>query len=126
MTRFVMVNSEGELVSVINSADPPEPIAGCTVELLSETTELPHVPLLHSLLWPSLTLVDKRSPEYFAEAARSLRNQKLAACDWVITRALDQGGQVPKEWQVYRKALRDITTQPGFPSEVTWPVPPAG
>ncbi len=27
-------------------------------------------------------------------------------------------------WITYRQALRDITSQPGFPTSVTWPIKP--
>lgn len=64
------------------------------------------------------------------EEIRKERDVKLADSDWVTTRAVDQnaadslGIQVPQVWLDYRQALRDITTQAGFPNEVTWPVVP--
>lgn len=56
-----------------------------------------------------------------ASAVRKTRGEKLAQSDW--TQVAD--APVDKEaWATYRQALRDITTQTGFPWEVTWPDAP--
>ena len=56
-----------------------------------------------------------------ASAVRQSRNDKLAECDW--TQVADS--PVDKTvWATYRQALRDITTQNGFPWSVTWPDAP--
>lgn len=56
-----------------------------------------------------------------AAAVRTDRNSRLAACDW--TQVAD--APVDKAvWATYRQELRDITSQPGFPWEITWPVAP--
>ena len=57
-----------------------------------------------------------------AEAARRERNQKLTACDWT------QVADAPfdhEAWAAYRKALRDITQQPGWPEKIEWPAEPS-
>ena len=56
-----------------------------------------------------------------SEAMRKQRNEKLSETDW--TQVAD--APVNKEaWATYRQALRDITTQSGFPWEITWPDAP--
>lgn len=63
-----------------------------------------------------------------AGCARDMRAQRdglLAACDWVVARAVEQAEPVPEPWATYRQALRDIPQQPGFPTTVDWPTPPA-
>lgn len=56
-----------------------------------------------------------------SEIARSIRNSMLSSCDW--TQVADS--PVDKAlWATYRQALRDITTQTGFPWEITWPTQP--
>jgi hypothetical protein len=56
-----------------------------------------------------------------ASAVRKSRGDKLADCDW--TQVADS--PVDKAvWATYRQALRDITTQSGFPWTVTWPDAP--
>jgi hypothetical protein len=56
-----------------------------------------------------------------ANSVRQTRNYKLEECDW--TQVADS--PVDKAvWATYRQALRDITTQSGFPWTITWPVEP--
>ena len=56
-----------------------------------------------------------------ASAVRKSRGDKLANSDW--TQVAD--APVDKAvWATYRQALRDITTQSGFPWIVTWPDAP--
>lgn len=57
---------------------------------------------------------------------RMERDRRLTATDWVVLRAADQGEPVPQAWLDYRQALRDITEQQGFPTEVVWPEAPTG
>jgi hypothetical protein len=59
-----------------------------------------------------------------ANAARTERDARLAACDWVTVRALELGEEIPADWLAYRQALRDVPLQPGFPSAIDWPAPP--
>lgn len=56
-----------------------------------------------------------------AAAVRSTRNQKLKDSDWtqVADAPVDKAA-----WATYRQALRDISTQVGFPWEVVWPSEP--
>jgi hypothetical protein len=49
------------------------------------------------------------------------RNEKLKQCDW--TQVAD--APVDKTvWATYRQALRDVTTQSGFPWSINWPTEP--
>lgn len=52
---------------------------------------------------------------------RSERNALLSASDWT------QVNDAPVDkaaWAAYRQALRDVTTQAGFPHNINWPVKP--
>jgi hypothetical protein len=56
-----------------------------------------------------------------AKSVRASRDEKLKDCDW--TQVAD--APVDKAvWATYRQALRDVTTQSGFPWTITWPVEP--
>lgn len=56
-----------------------------------------------------------------AKAVRQQRGEKLKETDW--TQVAD--APVDKAlWAVYRQALRDVTTQEGFPWDITWPKEP--
>jgi hypothetical protein len=56
--------------------------------------------------------------------ARDKRSTLLAEADILINKALDNG-QDATALRAYRQALRDITTQTGFPQDVQWPELPA-
>jgi hypothetical protein len=56
-----------------------------------------------------------------AKSVRATRDAKLAATDWVVIKALEAGAAVPAEAAATRQALRDTTSQAGFPWTVTWP-----
>lgn len=56
-----------------------------------------------------------------AKAVRQQRGEKLKETDW--TQVAD--APVDKAlWAAYRQALRDVTTQEGFPWDITWPKEP--
>jgi hypothetical protein len=61
---------------------------------------------------------------WLAAAARRERDRLLSSSDWVVTKAYETGVPVPSSWAQYRKELRDVTLQPGFPRNVVWPEPP--
>ena len=56
-----------------------------------------------------------------AKAVRATRDAKLAATDWVVIKAVETSTVVPAETAATRQALRDITSQAGFPWTITWP-----
>jgi len=58
----------------------------------------------------------------FAAVVRADRNKRLADCDWTQLPDAPVDRQV---WVAYRQALRDVTKQPGFPRNVTWPQSPS-
>jgi len=60
-------------------------------------------------------------PPPTAEQVRAERDALLASSDWtqVADAPVDQAA-----WAVYRQALRDVTTQVGFPHDVVWPATP--
>ena len=72
----------------------------------------------------------QRIDDEAAERVRTDRNKRLADSDWRVTYEVEKaaidglGIQYPQVWADYRQALRDITSQPGFPHNVTWPEEP--
>lgn len=55
---------------------------------------------------------------------RDARDSALARCDWVVTRAFEDGTPVPASYLAYRQALRDLPLQAGFPYDYVWPQVP--
>ena len=58
-----------------------------------------------------------------AASVRGDRDGRLAECDW--TQADDSPLKAASAWTTYRKSLRDVPTQGGFPHTVTWPTKPS-
>ena len=56
-----------------------------------------------------------------AKAVRADRTKRLADSDWT---QLSDAPVTGTAWATYRQALRDITSQAGFPWEITWPDAP--
>lgn len=74
--------------------------------------------------WVQGYSVEPVEQEIAEQNIRSRRDDLLQDTDWVVTKAYEAGTPVPTEWASYRQALRDITTQEGFPYSVTWPTKP--
>ena len=62
------------------------------------------------------------SNEVLAFSARVKRDLMLSSSDW--TQLPDVPQATKDAWATYRQALRDVTSQAGFPSNITWPTPP--
>jgi len=52
--------------------------------------------------------------------SRVVRDKMLAETDWWAT----SDRTMTAEQTAYRQALRDITDQAGFPTDITWPTEP--
>ena len=59
-----------------------------------------------------------------SEIARMDRNAKLAECDWTQLVDAPLNDAKKAEWGVYRRALRNISAQDGFPYDIDWPTAP--
>lgn len=64
------------------------------------------------------------SIEVLSENVRSERNRRLAETDWYMMPDYPADPETLEVVKNYRKALRDITLQSGFPRDVEWPVMP--
>jgi hypothetical protein len=61
-----------------------------------------------------------RIDEQAAEGIRSQRDKLLQETDWIVIKAKETGTNLSASFKEYRQALRDITTQEGFPHNVIW------
>ena len=59
-------------------------------------------------------------PAPTADEVRLMRDRLLADTDWAVLPDVT----TPDGYLEYRQALRDITSQDGFPADVVWPVKP--
>jgi hypothetical protein len=79
---------------------------------------------LHEAHWDAGACVwrDLRNATTLAVDARRERDVRLIRSDW--TQLPDVPEATQARYQVYRQALRDITSQPGFPTDIQWPEQP--
>lgn len=67
----------------------------------------------------------KSASELAAAQVREDRDRLLAESDGLVARALEaEDPELLARVKAYRQALRDVTTQPGFPENVAWPDKP--
>lgn len=64
-------------------------------------------------------IIDQRTTAGFV---RMKRDMLLQQSDW--TQGKDVPDSISSAWAPYRQALRDISSQQGFPNTVTWPTQP--
>lgn len=62
------------------------------------------------------------SKEEIESQERAKRNRLLIKSDW--SQLPDVPEKIKLEWASYRKELRDITEQSGFPYDIIWPTKP--
>ena len=78
-------------------------------------------PVLTNGVWTQSWSVNQRPTDVASGYVRNERNKRLADTDH---HALSDTAAMTTEMSTYRQALRDITSQSGFPFSVTWPVRP--
>ena len=59
-----------------------------------------------------------------SKAVRRDRDELLVESDWTQMPDSPLDDSIKASWATYRTALRDISTQAGFPTNVTWPTAP--
>ena len=87
---------------------------------LVQSPVLSTVPYLDADNWMLSYTVENKAQELAEKNIRDKRNQLLSATDWMATTDNTMSAEVT----VYRQALRDITSQTGFPYSVEWPIKP--
>lgn len=91
-------------------------------------TNLQRTAILQDDTWVEEWVQTPATPEQIEERtaaatldARLKRNQLLTDCDWTQLPDAPAPFFGANEWTTYRQKLRDITSQAGFPWEITWP-----
>jgi hypothetical protein len=83
-------------------------VANNTAAIINLITEPPVVPV-------TITTSDQ---------ARNIRTRLLGATDWTQLPGAPLTSDQVTAWAAYRTELRNLTTQPGFFTNITWPIPP--
>jgi hypothetical protein len=73
----------------------------------------------------TLPMVAENKPQAEVEQhVRAVRDELLILSDWTQMPDSPLDDSTKASWATYRTALRDISTQEGFPTNVTWPIAP--
>lgn len=78
--------------------------------------------------WSLREMVEEERAVKDAEQAQTIRvqrNSKLVLSDWTQFTDSPLDEEAKLAWALYREELRAVTTQPGFPWDVEWPISPA-
>jgi hypothetical protein len=72
------------------------------------------------------SVVSKTEDDIASEASgvRYERDELLTQCDWTQLPDSPLDSTTKASWATYRTALRDVTGQSGFPTNITWPTTP--
>ena len=74
----------------------------------------------------TLPMVAENKPQAEVEQyVRSVRDELLILSDWTQMPDSHLDSSTKLSWATYRTALRDISTQTGFPTDFTWPTAPS-
>lgn len=71
-----------------------------------------------------IVAVPEPTDEEVAEQVRAERDRRIAETDWYMMPDYPADPETLEVVKSYRKALRDITLQSGFPRAFKWPVVP--
>ena len=63
-------------------------------------------------------------PPDLAREAVAKRNHLLQSSDWTQLPDAPVSEEFRAQWVAYRRALRDVPSQPGFPTNISWPTQP--
>jgi hypothetical protein len=130
--------SEGEVRAAFpNVSFPNHPIPFPVPEGFAEVVSTPRPPFDFSVqtleeaqperingVWHQRWAVKNRPVEIAAANVRGTRDEAIANSDWTQLADVDLTTEQRDAWTKYRKALRDLTKQPGFPWSTNWPVKP--
>lgn len=90
---------------------PPETGGVLTANMMYDTSEM-------SLFFVMGSSINS------AIGVRQTRDRLLADSDWTQLADAPLTATKKEQWATYRQALRDISSQPGYPDNVTWPTQP--
>jgi hypothetical protein len=116
----VSVNEDGTLECLLPNYNPETMVPFTSeAEVIAYTASIEG----REFFWiPKLSDEEKAQISFnnTAEQVRAERNRLLSATDWRFRSDLTPS----QDWKDYCQALRDMSSQTGFPFEVTWPIAP--
>ena len=120
MNTFALLDAHG-YVQQITSGSNCEGAIEFDLAILDARPSIYHKYHVERAVWEDPRAIEERSRTAALQIADE-RSKLLAQTDW--TQLPDVPEQTRAAWVGYRQALRDITTQAGYPFDVRWPSKP--
>jgi len=139
MIDYAIYNSQGKFISAgsaefvdENSLESGHGIYYGSVDIFTDYFDLDIQAVVQKTPQPSsnhefdyATKTWVLNPAQAQQQVLSQRQRLLEETDWTDTvSAQIRLGSMYEVWQAYRQALRDITSQAGYPTAVEWPTRP--
>ena len=74
--------------------------------------------------WTLPMVAEDKPQDEVEQHVRFVRSELLILSDWTQIPDSPLDDSTKTSWATYRTALRDISTQAGFPTNITWPTAP--
>ena len=74
--------------------------------------------------WTLPMVAEDKPQDEVEQHVRSVRSELLILSDWTQMPDSPLDDSTKASWATYRTGLRDISTQAGFPTNITWPTAP--
>lgn len=137
MIYYTEVNQSGNIVQVRFTIDPDTPVVeghrlvADIVPVYNSNTQIVSrvEPVLPDQNEVQYIITDiPIDPLRVDREIRRERNTRLLMTDWVMLSdsPIKDNAELLYQWTKYRQALRDITSLPGYPNDVIFPIPPEG
>lgn len=110
-----------EIGQIFEGEYPPEAAVWCTTHGDRWIEEIEAVDGLRRF---QIVKAPEPTDAAIAERVRAKRDRRIAETDWYMMPDYPADPETLEVVKNYRKALRDITLQSGFPRDVEWPVMP--
>lgn len=110
-----------EIGQIFEGEYPPEAAVWCTTHGDRWIEEIEAVDGLRRF---QIVKAPEPTDADITERVRAKRDRRLAETDWYMMPDYPADPETLEVVKNYRKALRDITLQSGFPRDVEWPVMP--
>lgn len=118
MKQYAKLSESGHIISTCYTTVPQEGM----VEITEPIGERPFEKAKYHLA--TKQWVEDIVPEVVEFEVRTKRQKLLLESDWTQLPNGPLSAEQQTVWAAYRQQLRDITNQPGYPTDVVWPTSP--
>ena len=129
MTKYIVYNANGEIISAASGENTPLPTVDNVNEFLLECNfdinQIQDMVVDNGVLrQKTQSEIDVENAPFVAIQFREERNALLASSDWTQLPDSPLSDTKKSEWATYRQQLRDLPSATTDPSSPSWPQKP--